>query len=38
MGQELWTGPRVRRMFLVDNFCLPLVVPVFVAAVVATVS
>lgn len=32
MGQELGTGPRVRRMFLVDNLRLPLVALVFVAA------
>ena len=38
MGKELGTSYRVGRMFPVDNFRLPLVVPVFVAAVVATVS
>ena len=31
-GQELGTGPRVGRMFLVDNLRLPLVAPVSVAA------
>ena len=31
-GQELGTGPRVRRMFPVENFRLPLVAPVSVAA------
>ena len=31
-GQELGTGPRVGRMFLVANICLPLVAPVSVAA------
>ena len=36
-GQELGTGPRVGRMFLVDNLCLPLVAPVSVAAA-ATIS
>ena len=36
-GQELGTGPRVGRMFPVDNIRLPLVVPVSVAAA-ATVS
>ena len=30
-GQELGTGPRVRRMFPVENFRLPLVAPVSVA-------
>ena len=29
IGQELRIGPRVRRMFLVDNLHLPLVAPVF---------
>ena len=38
MGQELGTGPRVRRMFFVDNLHLPLVTPVSVAAAVAVVS
>ena len=32
MGQELRTGPRVGRMFPVDNLRLPLVAPVSVAA------
>ena len=31
-GQELGTGPRVRRMFPMDNLCLPLVALVSVAA------
>ena len=31
-GQELGIGPRVGRMFLVDNLRLPLLAPVFVAA------
>ena len=35
--QELGTGPRVGRIFPVDNLCLPLVAPVSVVAV-ATVS
>ena len=35
MGQKLGTGPRVRRMFLVDNLRLPLVAPVSVAATAA---
>ena len=35
-GQELGTGPRVRRMFLVDNLHLPPVAPVFVAAAVSS--
>ena len=37
MGQEFGTGPRVGRMFLVDNLRLPLVAPISVAAA-ATVS
>ena len=37
MGQELGTGPKVGRMFPVDNLCLPLVAPISVAAV-ATIS
>ena len=37
-GQELETGPRVGRMFLVDNFCLPLVAPVSVDAAAAVSS
>ena len=32
MGQELGTGPRVGRMFPVDNLRLPLVAPISVAA------
>ena len=35
--QELGTGPRVGRIFPVDNLCLPLVAPVSVVAV-TTVS
>ena len=35
MGQELGTGPRVGRMFPVDNLRLPLVAPVSVAAAAA---
>ena len=31
-GHELGAGPRVGRMFPVDNICLPLVAPVSVAA------
>ena len=34
--QELGTGPRVRRMFPVDNLHLPLVAPVFVAVAVSS--
>ena len=37
-GQELWTGSRVGRMFLVDNLHLPLVVPVSVTAVATAIS
>ena len=37
-GQELGTGPRVRRIFPVDNLHLPLVAPIFVNAAVAMVS
>ena len=37
-GQELGTGPRVRRMFLVDNLHLPPVAPVSVAATAAAIS
>ena len=33
MGQELGTSPRVGHMFPIDNFRLPLVAPVSVAAV-----
>ena len=36
--QELGTGPRVGRIFPVDNLHLPPVAPVSVAAVAATVS
>ena len=36
-GQELGTGPRVGRMFPVDNFRLPFVAPISVVAV-ATIS
>ena len=36
-GRELGTGPRVGRMFPVDNLRLPLVAPVSVAAA-ATIS
>ena len=38
MGQELWTGPRVGRMFPVDNLHLPLVALVSVAVVAAVSS
>ena len=37
-GQELGTGPRVRRMFPVDNLRFPLVAPVSVAAAAAVSS
>ena len=37
-GQELETGPRVGRMFLVDNLHLPFVAPVSVAAAIAVSS
>ena len=37
-GQELGTGPRVRRMFPMDNLHLPPVAPVFVVAAAAAVS
>ena len=37
-GQELRTGPRVGRMFPVDNLCLPLVAPVSIATVAAVSS
>ena len=37
-GQEFGTGPRVGRMFPVDNLRLPLVAPVFVAAAAAISS
>ena len=36
MGQELGTGPRVGRMFPVDNLHLPPVAPVSVAAAVSS--
>ena len=36
--QELGTGPRVGRMFPVDNLHLPPVAPIFVAATTAAVS
>ena len=38
MGQELGTGPRVGRMFPMDNLHLPLVAPVSVAAVATVPS
>ena len=37
-GQKLGTGPRVRRIFSVDNLHLPPVAPVFVAAAAVVVS
>ena len=37
MRQELGTGPRVGRMFPMDNLRLPLVAPIFIVAT-ATVS
>ncbi|WJZ85271.1 hypothetical protein VitviT2T_004816 [Vitis vinifera] len=37
-GQELGTGPRVGRMFPVNNLHLPPIAPVFVAAAAAIVS
>ena len=37
-GQKLGTGPRVGRMFPVDNFHLPPVAPVSVATTVAVIS
>ena len=37
-GQELGTGPRVRRMFPADNLHLPPVAPISVAASAAAVS
>ena len=37
-GQELRTGPRVGRMFPVNNLRLPLVAPVSIAAVAAVSS
>ena len=38
MGQELGTGPRVGRMFPVDNLRLPPVASIFVTIAAATVS
>ena len=38
MGQELGTGPKVGRIFLVDNLHLPPITPVFVTAAPAVVS
>ena len=38
MGQELGTGPRVGRMFPVENLRLPLVAPISVAAAAAVSS
>ena len=38
MGQELGTGPRVGRMFPVDNLHLPPIAPISVAAAAAAVS
>ena len=37
-GQELGTGPRVGRMFPVDNFHLPHVTPISVATAAVAVS
>ena len=37
-GQELGTGPRVGRMFPVDNLHLPLVAPISIAAATAISS
>ena len=37
-GQKLGTGPRVGRMFPVDNFHLPPIAPVSVATTVAVIS
>ena len=37
-GQEIGTGPKVRRMFLTDNLHLPPVAPVSIAATAAAVS
>ena len=37
-GQELWTGPKVGRMFPVDNLHLPPVAPISVAVAAAAVS
>ena len=38
MGQELRTGPKVGRMFPMDNLRLPLVAPVSIAAAAAASS
>ena len=38
MGRELGTGPRVGRMFPVDNLRLPLIAPVSVVAAAAVPS
>ena len=38
MGQEFGTGPRVGRMFPVDNLHLPLIAPVSVVVAAAAVS
>ena len=38
MGQELGTGPRVGRMFLMDNLLLAPIAPISVAATVIVVS
>ena len=38
MGQELGTGPRVGRMFPMDNLRLPLVAPISVATATAVSS
>ena len=37
-GQEVGTGPKVGRMFLIDNLCLSLVAPVSIAASVVVSS
>ena len=37
-GQEIGTGPKVRRMFLTDNLHLPPVAPVSIATTTAIVS
>ena len=38
MGQELGTGPRIGRMFPMDNLRLPLVAPISVVAATAVSS
>ena len=38
MGQELRIGPKVGRMFAVNNFHLPPVAPISVSATTAAVS